>query len=881
MTPPRITHNPGILGDEELIRSFVVRKESLDLVLEALRENKASPGAIRHMLIVGPRGSGKTMLVRRVAAEIRINPEYESAWFPVVFGEESYPVGTAGEFWLEALFHLSDQNEETKWKATIEELRAESNETRLRERALAQLLDFADARQRRLLLVVENLNMLAAEQMNPEAAWDLRHTLANEPRVMLLGTATSRFDEITNSDRAWFEMFSIHDLRPVSAAECSVLWQSVAGAPLESGPLRAVRILTGGNPRLLAVLASFAAKRSFRELMEQLVQLIDDHTEYFKSHLDALPPKERKVFVALLEHWDPVGAAELARISRLRVNETSTMLGRLVGRGAVEVAEQKGRRRLYQVAERLYNIYYLMRRRGHPAGRVQAAVSFMVMFYEGEELTARIGELAREACGLPAGERQDHYLAYAEIVRRDRRMAQRIIERTPPEFFDEAPEFVTRLTAWIHPEAQPRLASPLQEAYALRRAGQFKEAEDKCREAIAQNHDDAGAWAELGLTLEELGRHEEAEQAFRKAVETDSKNSWNWDGLGAALADLSRYDEAERAFRKAIELNAKESWHWNGLGHVLLNLDRHEEAEQSFHKAIELRPHESWHWHWLGNVLRELDHHEEAEQSFRKAIELRQDQSWHWHGLGNVLQKLGRYEEAEQSARKAIELRPNLAWNWGLLSKVVRALHRLDDAEEALRKAIELEPKAGYYWNWLSSILVEAGRYDEAEIATRKEIEVVSEPAWSSVAILMFLLAAQEKWDEMLSASSPVLDAAATESGARQRATEFLMRAAAAGHARAALEKLTESAGAPALEPLVVGLRIYLGETPQVAKEIFEIGQDVAKRIRVEHREMGERPADGKGEAEKKKGGQKVPGTKSSDDGLRNPKLNHPPPIGG
>lgn len=35
------------------------------------------------------------------------------------------------------------------------------------------------------------------------------------------------------------------------------------------------------------------------------------------------------------------------------------------------------------------------------------------------------------------------------------------------------------------------------------------------------------------------------------------------------------------------------------------------------------------------------------------------------------------------------------------------------------------------------------------------------------------------------------------------------------------------------MEPLIAGLRIYLGETPQVAKEIFEIGQDVAERIRV------------------------------------------------
>jgi len=364
MSLPLLTYNPGILGDEELTRSFVVRQESLELALEALRENAASQAMNRHLLVVGPRGIGKTMLARRVAAEVRSNPAYGSRWYPLVFGEESYPVSTPGEFWLEALFHLAEQTGEGQWKKGVEELRREPDEARLRERALGQLLDFAHQEDKRLLLVVENLNMLLGEQMDQDSAWVLRHALTNQPRLMLLGTATTRFEETSNVDRAWFEMFSMHELKPLDPEECRTLWLSAAGASLEPSPLRAIRILTGGNPRLLTILAGFAANRSFRELMDHLVQLIDDHTEYFKSHLDGLAARERKVFVGLLDHWDPVGAAELAGLTRLGVNEVSSLLGRLVDRGAVEVVERKPRRKLYQAAERLYNIYYLMRRRG-------------------------------------------------------------------------------------------------------------------------------------------------------------------------------------------------------------------------------------------------------------------------------------------------------------------------------------------------------------------------------------------------------------------------------------------------------------------------------------------------------------------------------------
>jgi hypothetical protein len=77
-----------------------------------------------------------------------------------------------------------------------------------------------------------------------------------------------------------------------------------------------------------------------------------------------------------------------------------------------------------------------------------------------------------------------------------------------------------------------------------------------------------------------------------------------------------------------------------------------------------------------------------------------------------------------------------------------------------------------------------------------------------------------------------MLDTAADFEDARESATDFLIQAAAAGYAREAVELLSMSKGADVLEPLVVGLRIYLGETPQVAKEIVEIGQDVAERIR-------------------------------------------------
>ena len=76
--------------------------------------------------------------------------------------------------------------------------------------------------------------------------------------------------------------------------------------------IRPLEILTGGNCRLLAIVAGFSEHRSLRRLMEELVRLVDEHTEYFRGHLEVLPKAERRVYVAVLDLWQPSGTGEIA-----------------------------------------------------------------------------------------------------------------------------------------------------------------------------------------------------------------------------------------------------------------------------------------------------------------------------------------------------------------------------------------------------------------------------------------------------------------------------------------------------------------------------------------------------------------------------------------
>lgn len=377
-------YNPGFFEDHELVARFTVRLAELDELLQFYREPPGSTNT--HHMIVAPRGYGKTMLVRRVAAELRSNAELAQTWLPVTFGEEAYEVLSAAEFWLEALLHMATATGDDSWVARWEDLRHERDDERLQYRALAALRTYAERRGVRLVLIVENMDQLF-EQFGEEDEFALRKVWMSDAVFAVLGTTVSTFRGIDDPDHANYDLFLVRNLPPLSEPEIDVLWTSVRGESIGLRRARAIRILTGGNARLVAVMASFASGVSLRNLLGNLARLLDDRASDFKHSVEAIKagPK-RKTFLALADLWDPSTSGEVAAAARLDLREVSVHLGRLEREGRVEVVGQRGRAKLYQVRERLYNLYYLMRRRGGAADRVRAIVAFMVDFYEPTEL---------------------------------------------------------------------------------------------------------------------------------------------------------------------------------------------------------------------------------------------------------------------------------------------------------------------------------------------------------------------------------------------------------------------------------------------------------------------------------------------------------------
>ena len=412
--------------------------------------------------------------------------------------------------------------------------------------------------------MVENLQSLTGD-VEEGFGWKLRGELQMEPRIMLLATATSRFDRLDDVNEPFFELFRILNLEPLATDDCRRLWEEVSGDQVSTREMRPLEILTGGSPRLLVIVAEFARHRSLRQLMEELVTLVDEHTEYFRGHLEALAKTERRVYLAVIDLWQPSAAGEIAARSRLDVRTVSTMLGRLAERGAV-IAEGTGRKRRYAAAERLYSIYYKLRRERDEAAVVQSLIRFMAAIYSKAEMADITSGLRLEMAESPVI-REGILRAIAESPH----IGNVLSDLWPPGI--ERPELddAARFGDSDAPEIQERVATALLvvKGVAQYMIGNHEAAIAAFDELIARFGDSgtpeiqtwvASALSCKGLSQTALGR---ADESLRVCAELDrrlaaltggGRTMFTWRAKwlrAAALLIQGKHPAAMEAFRSA------------------------------------------------------------------------------------------------------------------------------------------------------------------------------------------------------------------------------------------------------------------------------------------------------------------------------------------
>lgn len=841
--------NPGTFqSDEELIQQFVVRKHELGIVLETLRGNIDAPSC-QHVLVVAPRGRGKTMLLARAAAEIRANDELAQRLLPVRFMEESQEIFNMADFWLEALYHLARENAPydpdlaQELRTTHADLSAHWGDRSLEDRARAAVLGAADRLDRKLVLMVENLQSIC-DSVDADFGWKLRGALQSEPKMMLLASATSRFEGLDDAEQPFFELFRIIGLEPLNTEECRLLWQAVSGDAVSGREVRPLQILTGGSPRLLVIVAGFAQHHSLRQLMEELVTLIDEHTEYFRSHLEVLAKTERRVYLAVIDLWRPSSTAEIAVRARMDVRTVSTMLGRLVERGAV-IVEGSGKKRMYAAAERLYSIYYKLRRERDEAAIVENLIRFMVVFYNEAERAKMFPKLFQEAKESPVFregiERAFHHfrleLQTKEEIRTTLQKINTAFNEIHTAFEEKAFERIieisdkTLATLFTNlPDSSITGVSELSESdeaylHNMKTLAYFELGEFKA------------AIATCNMILDRFEDGNDPELLWHTAIALDDK--------GKALAKLSNFEEAIATYDELVERfgdsDAPEV-QWCVIsalvhkGKTIEELGDFKAAIIAYEEVIKLfaasnQPEIQW---WIatalfykGNVERELGDCEVAIATYNEIVErfsninsseIQERIVVALVFKGIAQENLGDFGAAIMAYKEVVERfsdnnTPELQrWIARALADMGIAQTKIGQTDEALHTCEELERRLGILDG-------------EEETELRWRAIFVQTNALLSKGNLQ---AAMDAFGSAYSALLPSKERMMIE---MLRLVPNLIEAGASPHELVEIIESDEEKSS-ALAPLIVALRQHAGETVRAPAEVLEVAADILERIK-------------------------------------------------
>ena len=119
-------YTPSEMSERELDATFAARGHTVDYLLKSLRDQVHS-GTLSSFVITGPRGAGKSTVIRMVALRLTRDPELSRAWLPVVFPEEQFGVASLRDFLAAVLRELSAGGLPDA-KTWLEKVEAEAND---------------------------------------------------------------------------------------------------------------------------------------------------------------------------------------------------------------------------------------------------------------------------------------------------------------------------------------------------------------------------------------------------------------------------------------------------------------------------------------------------------------------------------------------------------------------------------------------------------------------------------------------------------------------------------------------------------------------------------------------------------------------------------
>jgi len=687
---------PSLMTPETLEALLVQRESLVEQIVQGIRRS-ATTKAKHHVLLVGPRGLGKThvaaVVYNRVRSEKKLQSRLRIAWLR----EEERGVTSFLELLVRILTALAREYADAGLGDEIQRLydlpRRETESA-----AAARLTQYLG--KHTLLLIVENLDAIFAG-LKDAGQNAFRAYLQEHPLCTMVATSTSLFSGVSLQKSMFYGFFNITHLSELSVDDAVALLARIAevrGAaelaefvrtPAGRARVRAVHHLAGGNHRIYMVFSEFLSRSSLDELVDPFMRMLDDLTPYYQSRLDLLSPQQQQI-VELLTHVQ--GAQTVKEIARRCFITPQTVASQLrdlkeIGYVSSTIPQRDRREAYYELREPLMRLCFEVKEyRGEP---IRLFVDFLRHWYSRDELQQRLAhappgvglELAclQRALDLVRDEGIDprvatcytdlrKYLAEGESAQVTR-VAEEVVGLTGSA--REISLWALQLAVAGEEEDGLILSSAALAAEPGSVLGQFFHAL-----TLGINGDGRGA---VGILRGAVDHAVAGERLDELVV------------IGVSLTAAGPAEQLLRIGDRCVTLAPGRHEGWSFRGVALSRLGQPGSALEAIDKAVTLGAREPDLLAERMNCLIQLGHHADALVAAEAIPSPRRDSERVVAGRVLALIMLERSEEADVACSEALRVYPRMALLWAFRGLIQLRLERLEEAFRALSRALEID----------------------------------------------------------------------------------------------------------------------------------------------------------------------------------------------
>ena len=316
--------NTHSMSEDVVLSISTGRDELIATISKIINDNLFEPGNMQHIVLTGPRGMGKSFLLRYFQVITKNRNNRDSFIDFALLPEEQHNINLPSRF-IDELLNVQKKtlNKSAIWNNADENWGSSLNK-------LTDKINEGVKKYKNYLFIagVENLDILINNVFSSDIEQSrLRQLLSETKHFMLLGSS-KKCDIDTDYNKRLFFSFQKYSLEPWTEEDYTEYFNrryelikmekpdefDKRDIRLLRNKLKAISKFTGGSPRMAVVLTNLLFDEDAVSTAQTLNDIVEDLSPYYQDLIEKMPKKSKILFDALVRSEENISQSKLAEL---------------------------------------------------------------------------------------------------------------------------------------------------------------------------------------------------------------------------------------------------------------------------------------------------------------------------------------------------------------------------------------------------------------------------------------------------------------------------------------------------------------------------------------------------------------------------------------